>query len=180
MFKKFGIILITTLTLTFNVFASSDGELLLKKNEPSEVKDCFESFNRGSFAFNQALDGLVVKPVASVYKKLPSPVKTGVSNSLDNLSNLVTVPNNLLQGDFSLAGVNTGRFLINSTVGLLGLVDVAQHVGMKEWHQKCLCVNRLIVNLFLDENETVATHSLPCFCVRTVDFLWFCTPAGRS
>ena len=133
MFKKFGIILIATLTLTFNVFASSDGELLLKKNEPSEVKDCFEKFNRGSFAFNQALDGLVVKPVASVYKKFPSPVKTGVSNSLDNLSNLVTVPNNLLQGDLYSAGVNTGRFLINSTVGLLGLVDVAQHVGMKEY-----------------------------------------------
>ena len=136
MFKKFGIILITTLTLTSNVFASSDGELILKKNEPSEVNDCFESFNRGSFAFNQALDGLIVKPVASVYRKLPSPVKTGVSNSLNNLSNLVTVPNNLLQGDFSLAGVNTGRFLINSTVGILGLVDVAQHVGMEEYEKE--------------------------------------------
>ena len=136
MFKKFGIIVITTLTLIFNVQASSDGELILKKNKPSEVKDCFEGLNRATFAFNQSLDGLIVKPIATVYKKLPSPVKAGVSNSLNNLSNLVTVPNNLLQGDFSLAGVNTGRFLINSTVGILGLVDVAQHIGMVEYEKE--------------------------------------------
>ncbi len=136
MFKKIAIILITTLTLTINVNASSDGELLLKKNEPSEVEDCFESLNRGVFAFNQALDGLIFKPVATVYKKFPSPVKTGVSNSLNNLSNLVTIPNNLLQGDFSLAGVNVGRFIINSTVGILGFVDVAQYLGMKEYEKE--------------------------------------------
>ena len=136
MFRRFGIILITTFALVFNVQAASDGELVLKKNEPSEVKDCFESLNRGTFAFNQALDGLIVRPVASVYKKLPSPVKTGVSNSLDNLSNLVTVPNNLLQGDIKLAGVNSGRFLINSTLGLLGLLDVAQHFGMVEYEKE--------------------------------------------
>ena len=133
MIKKVAIILITTLALTVNVSASSDGELLLKKNEPSEVKDCFEGLNRATFAFNQVLDGVIFKPVASVYRKLPSPVKSGVSNSLDNLSNLVTIPNNLLQGDFMLAGLNTGRFLINSTVGILGLVDVAQHLGMSEY-----------------------------------------------
>ena len=76
------------------------------------------------------------KPVASVYKKLPSPIKSGVSNSLDNLSNLVTIPNNLLQGDFALAGANTGRFLINTTVGVLGLVDVAQHLGMTDYNKE--------------------------------------------
>ena len=58
----------------------------IKKNDPSEVKDCFEKINRVTFAFNQALDGIIFKPVASVYKKFPSPVKSGVSNSLDNLS----------------------------------------------------------------------------------------------
>ena len=136
MFKRFGIILITTFALTFNVHAASDGELILKKNEPSQVKDCFEKLNRGTFAFNQALDGLIFKPVSSVYKKLPSPIKTGVSNSLDNLSNLVTIPNNLLQGDFNLAGVNSGRFLINSTLGLLGLIDVAEYVGMVEYEKE--------------------------------------------
>tara|TARA_B100001121_G_C18619835_1_gene588774 strand:- start:43 stop:828 length:786 start_codon:yes stop_codon:yes gene_type:complete len=157
MIKKFGIIVITTLTLTLNVNASSDGELILSKNEPSNVKDCFESFNRGTFAFNQALDGLIFKPVAAVYKKLPAPVKTGVSNSLNNLSNLVTIPNNLLQGDFSLAGINTGRFLINSTVGILGLIDVAQHVGMVEYEKE-------------DYGQSLAKHGIGpgCYIVLPV------------
>ena len=79
------------------------------------------------------MDGVIFKPVASVYKKLPAPVKSGVSNSLDNLSNLVTIPNNVLQGDFKIAGINTGRFLVNTTVGVLGLFDVAQHIGMPEY-----------------------------------------------
>ena len=136
MIKKIGIILITTLTLVVNSYAASDGELILKKNEPSKVKDCFESVNRATFAFNQALDGIVFKPVASVYKKIPSPVKSGVSNSLDNLSNLVTIPNNILQGDFVLAGVNTGRFLINTTVGVLGIFDVAQAFGLSEYEKE--------------------------------------------
>ena len=136
MFKKFIIIIITTLALTFNVSASSDGELLLKKNDPTEVKDCFEKLNRATFAFNQALDGVIFQPVASVYKKFPSPIKSGVSNSLDNLSNLVTIPNNILQGDFKLAGINTGRFVVNTTFGILGLVDVAQYVGMPEYEKE--------------------------------------------
>ncbi len=136
MIKKFGIIVITTFALVVNSYAGTDGELLLKKNEPSEVKDCFEKINRATFAFNQALDGVIFKPVASVYKKFPSPVKSGVNNSLDNLSNLVTIPNNLLQGDFRLAGINTGRFIVNTTVGILGLFDVAQHIGMPEYEKE--------------------------------------------
>ena len=130
MIKKFTIILITTFALTFNVNASSDGELLLKKNEPSEIKDCFEGLNRATFGFNQALDGIIFKPVANIYRSIPSPIKTGVSNSLDNLSNLVTIPNNILQGDLDKAGSNTGRLVINTTLGVLGLFDVAQHFGL--------------------------------------------------
>jgi len=136
MFKKIGILLITTLALTLNVNASSDGSLVLKKNEPKDIKDCSETFNRATFAFNQALDGIVFKPMAKVYRVLPSPVRSGVNNSLDNLSNLVTIPNNLLQGDFKEAGVNTGRLLLNSTVGILGFVDVAQHVGFPEYEKE--------------------------------------------
>ena len=133
MFKKIAIFLITTFALVANVDAASDGELLLKKNNPSEIEDCSEGFNRATFAFNQGLDKAIFKPVASVYRKFPSPVKSGVSNTLDNLSNLVTIPNNLLQGEFAEAGVNTGRFLINTTVGILGLMDVAQHFGFTEY-----------------------------------------------
>ena len=133
MIKKFAVILITTFALTSISSASSDGELLLKKNEPSEIKDCSEKFNRASFALNNALDGILFKPVASAYKVLPSPVRSGVSNSLDNLSNLVTIPNNILQGEIKKAGVNTGRLLINSTVGILGLIDVASYLGLEDY-----------------------------------------------
>ena len=136
MIKRIAIILITTLTLTANVSAGSDGDLLLKKNEPSNVKDCFEGINRATFKFNQALDRVIFKPVASVYKKLPSPLKNGVSNSLENLSNLVTIPNNLLQGNFTEAGINSGRLLINTTVGVLGLFDVATKIGMTEYEKE--------------------------------------------
>ena len=136
MIKKFTLILITTLALTLNSHAGSSGELLMKKNDPEEIKDCFEKINRATFAFNQTLDGLIFKPVASVYRKLPSPMKSGVSNSLDNLSNLVTIPNNIIQGDFKSAGINTGRFIVNTTVGVLGLMDVATGIGMVEYEKE--------------------------------------------
>jgi len=157
MLKKIIIILITTLTLTYNVNAGSDGELLLKKNNPSEIKDCFEKVNRVTFAFNQTLDGIIFKPVSSVYKKLPSTLKSGVSNSLDNLSNLVTIPNNLFQGDFASAGVNTGRFLVNTTVGILGLIDVATHLGMSEYEKE-------------DYGQSLASHGFGpgCYVVLPV------------
>ncbi len=112
MFRK--LILITTIILfsALSANAGSDGELIIKKNQPTEIKDCFEPLNRVTFSFNQALDGILFQPVASAYRVLPSPVKTGVSNSLDNLSTLVTIPNNILQGELRKAGVNSGRFII--------------------------------------------------------------------
>ena len=136
MFKKIIIISISIIMLTFNVNAGSDGELILKKNQPTEIKDCFENLNRATFAFNQALDGILFKPVASAYRILPSPVRSGVSNSLDNLSNLVTIPNNIIQGDLKKAGLNTGRFIINTTVGILGFIDVAEHIGLPDYEKE--------------------------------------------
>ena len=157
MMKKIIIVLIPTLALTSSVNSASDGDLISKKNEPSEVKDCFEKLNRGTFAFNQALDGLIFKPVSSVYRKLPSPVKNGVSNSLDNLSNLVTIPNNLIQGDFAMAGVNSGRLILNSTIGILGIFDVAQHFGMVEYEKE-------------DYGQSLAKHGIGpgCYIVLPV------------
>ena len=136
MLKKIAIIIITTLTLTMNVNAASDGDLILKKNNPTEIKDCSEGFNKASFALNQGLDKAIFKPVASLYRKLPSPVKSGTSNVLDNLSNLVTIPNNILQGEFRKAGVNTGRFVINTTIGILGLADVAEGMGFSKYEKE--------------------------------------------
>ena len=136
MLKRFVIIIFTTLALSSNVVAGTDGELILNKNKPSEIKDCSEKFNRATFAFNQVLDGAIFKPVATVYKKLPSQLRAGVGNSLDNLSNLITIPNNILQGDFAKAGVNTGRLVLNTTVGIFGIFDVAQQLGLDEYEKE--------------------------------------------
>ena len=73
--RKLIIIIFTTLALTLNVNAGTDGELILKKNEPSEVKDCFEKINRATFAFNQTIDGVIFQPVASLYKNYPHQLK---------------------------------------------------------------------------------------------------------
>ena len=157
MYKKLLLILITTFALVVNVNASSDGELLLKKNDPAEIKDCWEGFNKATFALNQGLDKIIFKPVASVYRVLPRPVKTGVSNSLDNLSNVVTIPNNILQGEFAKAGTNTGRFIINTTVGILGLIDVATYMGFEEYEKE-------------DYGQTLAVHGAGpgCYIVQPV------------
>ena len=136
MFRKLVITTLLTIIIAFNANAGSDGELVLKKNQPSEVKDCFENLNRATFAFNQALDGVIFQPVANVYRALPSPIKSGVSNSLENLSTLVTIPNNILQGEIQKAGINSGRFVINTTIGILGFVDVAQHLGFPEYEKE--------------------------------------------
>ena len=129
--KNFTSILIICLLITFNVKADTDGEITINQNEDSkEVKDCFEPVNRGIFAFNKAIDGFVFKPAAQIYKAVPSPIRNGTSNTLNNLSNLVTIPNNVLQGDFKDAAHNSMRFVINSTVGILGFVDVASWIGL--------------------------------------------------
>ena len=136
MFRKLIVVVFSVFVLAFNANAGSDGDLILKKNRPAEVKDCFEDLNRATFSFNQALDGLLFKPVAGAYRVLPSPIKNGVSNSLDNLSNLVTIPNNILQGELKKAGVNSGRFIVNTTIGILGFIDVAQHLGFPEYEKE--------------------------------------------
>ena len=97
--------------------------------EEKAVKDCFEKINRATFAFNMALDKVLFRPVAVGYRKLPSPIRTGTSNVLNNLSNLVTIPNNILQGDFKAAGNNSARFIINTTFGIVGIFDPANALG---------------------------------------------------
>ena len=133
--KKLLKLSLITLMLSTSAFAASDGENeLSKKAKP--VKDCFEPLNRATFALNQGLDKVIFKPVAKVYRILPSPVRTGTSNALDNLSTLVTIPNNLLQGDFTKAGINTGRFVVNTTVGVVGIFDVAAKIGFPEYEKE--------------------------------------------
>ena len=113
------------LIIQFMVVSQSFGE---EKN----VKDCFEKINRATFAFNMALDKVLFRPVAIGYRKLPSPIRTGTSNALNNLSNLVTIPNNILQGDLKAAGNNTIRLIINTTIGIVGIFDPANALGFEK------------------------------------------------
>ena len=136
--KKILIIPFITLMFSLNVSAGTDGDnsLSKKKYGEVEVKDCFESLNRGTFALNQGLDKVIFKPVAKAYRSLPSPIRTGTSNVLVNLSSLITIPNNILQGDFKTAGANTGRFVVNTTVGILGIFNVAKKMGFSDYEKE--------------------------------------------
>ena len=134
--KKFIITSIVTFMIASSAIAGTDGENSLSKKEPGQVKDCFENLNRATFKFNQGLDNIIFEPLAKVYRILPSPVRAGTSNVLDNLSNLVTIPNNVLQGEFKKAGENTGRLIINTTLGILGIFDVANAMGFTEYEKE--------------------------------------------
>ena len=136
MYRILKIIIITLLITTSSSFAGSDGQNELSKQSNGQVKDCFEGINRGIFAFNQVLDNVIVEPLAKGYRYLPAPIRAGTSNAISNLSLVVTIPNNILQGDFGLAGKNTGRFVVNSTIGILGLFDPATKIGLNNYEKE--------------------------------------------
>ena len=123
------ILVIFSMTISFYSYAGEDGELKIKNknNGQYEVKDCFEKVNRGIFSFNQVLDKAIFRPLAKGYRMFPQPVRSGTSNALNNLSNIVTIPNNVLQGQFKDAGINSARLVINSTLGIAGIFDVASY-----------------------------------------------------
>ena len=134
MIKKFTIILFSVLLFSLNANAGSDGQKVLsEKEQPKKIKDCFEKLNRATFSLNQGLDKAIIKPIAKGYRKLPDPIQKGTKNAVTNLSNLITIPNNILQGDIKLAFINTGRLVVNTTVGLLGTIDVANKMGFPKY-----------------------------------------------
>jgi phospholipid-binding lipoprotein MlaA len=93
--------------------------------------DPFEPMNRAIFSFNEKADEYVIKPVAEAYKfVLPEFVRTGVTNFFGNINDVLIAANNLLQGKPANAANDIGRFLINSTIGILGLFDVATDMGL--------------------------------------------------
>jgi len=140
-----------------NATAGSDGDNSLSQNKNGEVKDCFEGVNRAFFAFNKGLDNVLIEPLAKGYRYLPSPIRAGTSNFLSNLSLLVSVPNNILQGDIRLAGKNTARFAVNTTVGILGLFDPATKIGLNDYEKE-------------DYGQTLATWGMSegCYLVLPV------------
>ena len=97
-----------------------------------EVYDPLEPLNRAIFSFNNVADKVILEPVAKGYKKLPSPIQSGLSNFLSNLRTPLVIVNQFLQGQGQNAVQSSGRFLLNSTVGVFGLFDVADKVGLEE------------------------------------------------
>lgn len=98
--------------------------------------DPFERMNRAVFTFNETADQYVVKPAAEAYRYvLPEFVRTGVTNFFSNINDVLIAANNLLQGKPSNAVSDIGRFLVNSTVGILGFFDVATDMGLDKNHE---------------------------------------------
>lgn len=99
-------------------------------------EDPWEGFNRGTYAFNRGLDKAIVKPLAQGYKAItPEPLRKGISNVFANLRFPVTIVNLLLQGKLKDTGIALGRFVLNSTFGLAGLVDVATREGIPNYNE---------------------------------------------
>lgn len=106
-------------------FASEEGEA-------PEQRDPWEGFNRAVYRFNDTADRWFLKPTAVTYRQVtPIFMQTGVSNFFSNLGEINNVLNNVLQWKWGQASNDTGRFLVNSTVGVVGLFDVAQHMGLE-------------------------------------------------
>ena len=101
-----------------------------------EINDPFEDLNRDIFVFNEKLDEKILKPTALVYRKVtPQFARTGVTNFFNNLEEIDTTINQVLQGEIKYAFNDAGRFVINTTIGLFGLIDVASKMGL-ERHQE--------------------------------------------
>lgn len=95
--------------------------------------DPYEHVNRKMFIFNDYVDDYVAEPVSNAYKWItPQFVQTGVFNFYNNLKNINVIANDLLQAKFHQSAEDTGRFAINSTLGLVGLFDVARKVGFEQ------------------------------------------------
>ena len=95
--------------------------------------DPFEGFNRGVYQFNETVDKAILKPVAEGYRfVVPQFIRSSVSNFFSNLNDVLVAVNNVLQGKFKAAYSDFGRVAINSTIGILGLFDVASEAGIEK------------------------------------------------
>lgn len=124
----------TWLVLLASLFLGACAGTQNRHTDP--VNDPWEGFNRKVHSFNMTLDRYFMRPVAVAYDTvMPDPLQRGVRNFFKNLDYPVTFFNQLLQGKFKEGGISTGRFLLNSTVGLLGVIDVASKMGIPQYDE---------------------------------------------
>lgn len=103
---------------------------------PTDPQDPLEPINRFTYSFNDHIDGLFLKPAAEAYRGVfPPIVRTGVSNFFSNLNDVTVAFNDLLQGKVDHAASDVGRVALNSTVGLLGVIDVATKAGLPKHNE---------------------------------------------
>lgn len=99
-------------------------------------RDPLEPINRGIYQFNDGVDKVLIKPAAEFYRfAIPDFMRTGVSNFFSNLNDVIVALNSLLQGKLAQAGSDAARLIVNSTVGLLGLFDVATGIGLEKHNE---------------------------------------------
>ena len=144
-FKKLHLI-IFSIFLVFSVSANAQTD-----------KECFEKVSRGIFKFNQGFDNAILEPIAKGYNKLPEPIRKGTSNFTSNVATLLSIPNHLLQGEIRSAGHATGSFLINTTVGVLGLGNPAALMGLENQKE--------------DLGQTLGTYGVGGGCYFVLPFL---------
>ena len=131
--------------------------LTLITSSANAAEECFEGTSRAVFKFNMAIDEIVLEPLAKGYNKLPSPIKKGTSNFTSNIGMLLSIPNNLLQGNFKELGSSIGSFTINSTVGILGIFNPAEKIGLNP-HKE-------------DVGQTLGAYGMGTGCYFVLPFL---------
>ena len=134
MIRRIIYISIFALLLQTNVVSAgtTGSEELKGSGSQDTASECFEGFSRAMFKLNHGLDTIIFEPVAKGYRALPVPIRKGTGNVVDNLRSLLTLSNNILQGEFGRAGNNAARFGINSTAGILGIFDPASKLGFED------------------------------------------------
>ena len=95
------------------------------------AEECFEGASRAIFKFNMTLDDILLEPLSKGYNKLPDPLRQGTSNFTSNIGTLLSIPNNILQGNLKQLGHSIGSFAINTSVGILGFLNPAEKIGLK-------------------------------------------------
>ena len=108
---------------------------LITSQNANSAEECFERTSRAIFKFNMAFDDIVLEPIAKGYNKLPSPIRTGTSNFTSNIGTLLSIPNNILQGNVKQLGHSVGSFAVNTTVGILGFLNPAEKIGLKPYKE---------------------------------------------
>lgn len=114
------------------VAQAGDGPPLPPDSGSDDSDDPFEPFNRAMFTFNDHLDRYIARPVARQYDRVvPNGIKRGISNFFNNLLQPTVILNDFLQAKFGQTARDTGRFMVNSTLGVVGVFDVATHLGLR-------------------------------------------------